>query len=171
MPAEESDPYEAMLRRRAEALARPAVRPDAEQVAALLVFVVGSTRAGVAAERVREVLGPGPLLRLPVEPGGLAGLRAARRALVAVADLSVALGTASTVPRDQRHVVVLDGPTPLGILVDALVGLAPLPSGLARGAGTFTAGITPDHVVVLDPDRLLADDRFTVRPGPAAIPT
>lgn len=154
-----------VLRARAQALAVPQVGVLEDERDPLLVFAVGDARVGIARARVREVLPPGPVAGLPAEAGAVIGLRATRRDLLPVIEATAVVGAGTLPPPHRCHVVALDGAEPLGVLVEAVLGLVPAPATLltATTSNGFTLGVTTDHLVVLDADGVLDAHRFAVR--------
>ncbi|HEV2149283.1 MAG TPA: chemotaxis protein CheW [Longimicrobiaceae bacterium] len=84
---------------------------------------LGAAEFGLPMERVRAVLRPPPLTRVPFPPPDVAGLVHLRGALVAVLDLGTRLRSGPA-RRPGRLVVVArgDGGEPLALLVDAVAG-------------------------------------------------
>lgn len=157
-----------VLRRRARRLAEPLADLPVGAVD-LLVFSVGDIRLAVPVHRVREVLPPGPTTRLPSGAPAMAGVRAVRSAVVALADPSVllALDGGASPPAEARFAVVLDHPVaPVGLLADRVVGVLAAVAGIQPVRDDeLLEGVTGDGVPVLDVDAVLAEPRLSTAPS------
>ncbi|WP_043342102.1 chemotaxis protein CheW [Belnapia moabensis] len=111
--------------------------PVASAAATVTVTVAGEALA-LPASAVREVLRPRPLTRVPQAPPALLGLAGLRGAALPVVSLAALTGRAVAPPSSAARILVLDGPSPVGLLVDSVAAL---------GAGTAQA---------IDPASLLA---------------
>jgi purine-binding chemotaxis protein CheW len=113
----------------------------------LTVGVAGEILA-LPASTVREVLRPAPLTRVPHAPVSLLGLSNLRGAVLPVLSLARLLGQEAAAPTPASRVVVMDGGTPVGLLVDSVASLGggakarpiDLPSLLARDFGALAQG-------------------------------
>ncbi|MBB4639400.1 chemotaxis protein CheW [Longimicrobium terrae] len=95
----------------------------------VLAVHAGGAEFGIPADRVREVLRPPPLTRVPAPPPGILGVAQVRGTVLAVMDLGARLGMAP-VASDGRLVVVWGrGREAVGLLVDRVVGLAEAEDG------------------------------------------
>ena len=168
-----------VLEARARALARPVDDHTTVAVQELLVMSVGPAAVAVEAGRVREVLAPDRLARVPGgEHVGLA-LRNVRGDVLAVVDLGTLLGVVPAASVLERWVVVVDDAAgSIGVLVDDVKGLAgaeavgPLPTGEGNPPAGLVAGVTPEGICVLDADALfghttLLGARAEMEPGAA----
>ena len=170
---------DAVLRRRAEELARPRDDGEAvlETVDVLIVDAGDGGRYAFEARHVRQVQRTEQLRRLPGGAGAVLGVVPVRSGVVPVVDLAAVLGT-GPVDRRRPFVVVLDGAgAPLGLLVDAVSDVTTWQTAQIRapamGAGTSATGgpgaararVGPGGVVVLDVQALLAGS--TANPGRA----
>jgi len=156
------------LKIRARRLAEPTPHTRAKAVE-LLVFSVGDARLAAPADRVREILTPGATARLPTSGQALVGLRAARGAVVVLADPSILLGVGGDAPPSgERFAVVLDHPVaPVGVLTDRVDGVLITFGGIRPAPDDpLLAGITADGALVLDVDAVLADPRLASEPLP-----
>lgn len=134
-----------------------------------LEVALGAAAFGVPAERVRVVLRPPPLTRVPFAPPDVRGMAHVRGTLLAIVDLGTRLGGAPAA-RPGRLVVV-SGPADeaVGLLVDRVAGLvemgedarvlppdeaeAALPPGWLAGVAEPAPG---RRVALLDLERVLA---------------
>lgn len=158
---------EALLRERARQLARPVSQQESEGVDHLLVRV-GAVQLAIALTSLRQTVTAGAVTWLPRLPSELRGVRMLRGEVVCVADTAALIGSPAYEKTADQPVVVLEDASPLGLLVDEILGLRRLhveqahpPS--AVGASTtvpdMLAGVTHDGTLILDTAALLA------RPG------
>lgn len=160
---------DAQLRERARQLARPLGQQEASG-ADHLVVAVGTVRLAIAVAALRQTVTPAPVTRLPGLPAELRGIRSLRGDLVCLADTAALLGSTTALQPAAQHVVVLEDASPLGLLVDEVVGLRHLePADVhpppATGTSTtalpdLLAGVTPDGTLVMDTAALLTDPRL-----------
>jgi chemotaxis signal transduction protein len=88
-----------------------------------LAVSVGGAEFGIPAGRVREVLRPPPLTRVPFPPDGVRGVAQVRGTVMAVVDLGTRLGMAPVAGVGRLVVVWARGREAVGLLVDRVVGL------------------------------------------------
>ena len=125
---------------------------------------VGGAEFGIPAERVREVLRPPPVTRVPFALHGVRGIAQVRGTVLAVVDLGQRLGLAPVGSAGRLVVVWGREREAVGLLVDRVFGWEPAPDPryvLVLRRGTRAAA--------LGADRLLAQDAATVRALPAAL--
>ena len=84
---------------------------------------VGGAEFGIPADRVREVVRPPPLTRVPFAPPGVRGIAQVRGTVLAVVDLGERLGLAPAGGKGRLVVVWGRGREAVGLLVDRVVGL------------------------------------------------
>jgi len=158
-----------VLQRRAAELARPLADEDQTPVVDLVVVAVAGRRLAFRSGSVRQILRNGPLCRLPQGCGALIGLIAVQGSAVPVADLHSLLEDAAP-DAGRPLIVLLDGPAPVGVLVDEALSVLSLRAREIRprppGSPSDSAehGVTPDGVVVLDAETLLANRRLHPQP-------
>jgi chemotaxis signal transduction protein len=170
-----------LLRRRADALAKPVADiADEVPVPVLLVRMENGATYGVAAGCVEQVFDDLHLCRLPGGSGELIAVTVVGGAAVPVADLASVLGLAP--PRhDRAFLVLLGGVSPLGLLVDHVVGmvalrqseLRKLPAVPGDPAVNIHQGVMPGDIPLLDVQTLLEDSRVVVprrSHAPGAVP-
>lgn len=131
---------------------------------------VGGAEFGIPAERVREVLRPPPLTRVPFAPDGVRGIAQVRGTVLAVVDLGARLGMAPVGAAGRLVVVWGRGREAVGLLVDRVVGLvegdaddeaapdeatAALPPGWLAGIAVPQAG---RRVALLHLERVLGEE-------------
>lgn len=123
-----------------------------------VIFTLGGDRYGVLLSKVRTVVMPRPLTRVPRAPRALLGIMNLRGRVVSVVDLAALLGLESASPHGK--VLLLNrGRTELGMAVTDVVGIAPLEvKGRAPdGSPGFVSGVAQDDrgaVTLLDADGL-----------------
>jgi len=88
-----------------------------------LAVRVGGAEFGLPADRVREVLRPPRLTRVPFPPAGVRGVAQVRGTVLAVVDLGARLGVGPVAPPGRLVVVWGRGREAVGLLVDRVVGL------------------------------------------------
>jgi chemotaxis signal transduction protein len=143
-----------------------AVADDAAAAPALpqwLVFRCEDALFGVPLDRVREIVPPRAMTRLPGAVAGVCGLAGVRGRVVTVVDLGVLLGCRPSAPLPEHRLLLLDlDGRRLGAAVDEVVTIAAAqveaPAGGAPVVqGRVGMGRTDDTAfVALDPVRLLA---------------
>ena len=131
---------------------------------------VGGAEFGIPAERVREVLRPPPLTRVPFAPPGVRGIAQVRGTVLAVVDLGERLGMAPVGAKGRLVVVWGRGREAVGLLVDRVVGLmdedggeeaapdealAALPPGWLAGVAVPESG---RRVALLHLERVLGEE-------------
>lgn len=161
-----------ILRRRADALARPA-DPDFDgEVLNLLEFRLGPERYAVEVALVREVQPLRHLTPLPGLPPLFPGIVHVRGRIVPVVDLKRFLGIPEAGVADAHEIVLIEAEgTEVGLLADLAVGVGAVPSdsllrppaGPADSGGEYVRGLTEAHLIVLDARRILTDPRLVVR--------
>jgi purine-binding chemotaxis protein CheW len=146
----------------------------------VLIAAIGAQRVLIPSSAVVEVSRPATLTRVPGLPGWILGLTNARGQVLAVLDIRSLLdpegdsGSARAITAAEqgersaarpRLLIVESGPIRVGVLVDAVEGVAelpgdecePLPMGVTGGGllrGMVTVGAAP--AVLLDPAALVA---------------
>lgn len=154
-----------------------------------LTFHVGEREFAVDLARVREIINPPPITRVPGMPPALLGLVGLRGDPTAVVDAGLRLDARPVVLSARTPLIVLtvrllDRSMEVALLVEAagrkleLESLLPWSEGLARFAGsdacTGFADVDGRIVLVLDVDQLMAFDRIaaaSVLSLPAPAPT
>jgi purine-binding chemotaxis protein CheW len=164
---------DAVFARRAEELAaRTAGEAQRDEVVEALVFALGRELYAFPAMQVHEVRPLGWLTLLPGTPALLAGLINVRGRIVPVIDLRPLLGIASDVETALSVVLVSYRSGDVGLLVTdrptvRLVHIGALtepPAGPLSGIDAgCVRGITPELLIVLDAERLLADPHLIVQ--------
>jgi purine-binding chemotaxis protein CheW len=168
-----------ILAERARRLAQPPEAPVSGETVDLVVLMLGPETYGVEAGFVQEVLPLDEVTPVPQVPDFWAGLVNLRGHLYPLLDLRRFLGLAPLPAangekkgRDAAKVVLVTASgLEVGLLVDDVPQVRQVPcreigASLveATGAGrSFTAGVTPDLLTVLNVEALLADARLVVQ--------
>jgi purine-binding chemotaxis protein CheW len=169
-PSELSE-AERTLHERARKLARPAQqRPDAEQIE-LLEFRLARERYAVESRHVQGVYPLRDLTPLPGTPPFLLGLVNVRGRILPVFDLRKLFELPEQGLTDMHRIVLVRGnDLELGLLADVIVGvremaresLQPSLATLTGIRAQYLLGVTDQHLIVLDLDRILADPRILI---------
>ena len=123
-----------------------------------VIFTLQGDRYGVLLSKVRTIVMPRPLTRVPRAPRAMLGIMNLRGRVVSVVDLAALLGLTSVATHGK--VLLLDrGRTELGMAVSDVLGIAPLEvKGRAPdGSPAFVSGVAQDSmgaVTLLDADGL-----------------
>jgi len=158
---------EAVLRRRAEQLAKLPISPDAGDEVEILACRLGGERYAVETRHLRSVQWASGIAPVPCTPEFVVGIVSVRGEIVTVLDLATMLSVGSGSRLGQTWPVLLVGLPGLrcGLVVDEVVGVERLkldrlqPSLSGR---EFTRGIGPQDTVLLDIEALLKSGRFNV---------
>lgn len=162
---------EALLRRRAEQLAKLPVTGDLGDEVEILACRLGRERYAVETRHLRAVQWVREITPVPCTPAFVVGIVSVRGEIVTLLDLAAMIGLGATTIADanEQHsqpVLLLGLPgVRSGLVVDDVLGVervkleALQPSLSGR---EFTRGIGPDNTILLDLDALLTSGRFTV---------
>ena len=161
-----------ILSARALALARP---PQPAQAAAesieVVEFLLASEHYAVESRYVREVHPLENLTPLPCTPAFVLGIVNLRGEILSVIDLRKFFGLPEQGLTNLSKVIVLQSADMLfGILADALAGVRRVPlGGMQTSLPTLTGvraeylkGVTPERMVILDAEKLLAAEGIVV---------
>ena len=161
----------AILRDRAQALARvPDIQSSEEQVE-VLEFGLANERYALLASQIHDVQPLRELTPLPCTPPFLRGLINLRGRLVAVIDLKRFLGLSGHGITDLHRIVLLrKGEMEIGLLADTVEGvqaigksrIQPAPPTVGGIAAEYIVGVTQERLVVLDADAILDDPRLVI---------
>lgn len=133
-----------------------------------LVFEAGGMRCALPLSRVREVVRCPALTRMPLSPDGLEGLANLRGTVTAVVGLRRVLGLPDAGTGEAARILVVEGDSPEGLLVDRLLGILDVEPSLIEAGGDADAPVPQDHLagflrggegepatLILDADRIL----------------
>lgn len=161
-----------IMRVRAQSLARR--REGAETsggMLSVLEFRLGTEHYAIEAHHVREVAPLKTLTPLPCTPAFISGIVSIRRTIVSVLDLKKFFGLPETGLTDMHRIIRIDSKAlDFALLTDVSIGMrevavdtlqSSLPTLSGIGA-EYLKGVTPERLIVLDVDRILADPRIIV---------
>ena len=162
-----------ILKARAEVLARPPGQADAagEQIE-VVEFVLAYEHYAVETRCVREVCPLENLTPLPCTPAFVLGIVNLRGEILSVIDIKKFFDLPEEGLTDLNKVIVLRSANMLfGILADAVAGVHRIPlAGIQPSLPTLTGvreaylrGVTAKRTVILDAEKLLADERIVVQ--------
>jgi purine-binding chemotaxis protein CheW len=158
---------DALLKRRAEQLAR---QPHADELGddvEALVCRLGTERYAIDTGSLRAVRWASGVTPVPCTPPYVLGIVSVRGEIVTLLDLGTMLGL-TAVPSDATtHAVLLLGLPGLraGLIVDEILGVERLKLASLQPALSgreFVRGVAPGPTVLLDLDQLLTSGRFDV---------
>jgi purine-binding chemotaxis protein CheW len=159
---------DAVLKRRAEQLARLPLTEDTSDEIEVLACQMGDERYAVETRHLRAVQWATGITPVPCTPGFVIGIVSVRGEIVTLLDLATMIGL-------RKGPLLGEGACPVllvglpgmrtGLVVDEVIGverirvsaLQPAPSGRE-----FVRGVGPDDTIVLDVEALLGSGRFTV---------
>jgi purine-binding chemotaxis protein CheW len=160
---------EALLKRRAENLAKLPASPDSGDEVEVLVCRLGAERYALETRHLRAVQWASGITPVPCTPAFVVGIVSVRGEIVTLLDLAAMIGLPSSAGGDLEgtHPVLLLGLDGLrsGLVVEEVLGVERLnlnalqPSLSGR---EFARGVGPENTVLLDLEALFASGRFTV---------
>jgi purine-binding chemotaxis protein CheW len=160
-----------ILRDRARLLARVDAQEDARASLEVVEFKLANERYALETRHVQGVHPPRDLTPLPGTPPFVSGIVNLRGRILPVLDLKKFFDLPERGLTDlHRIILVRGGDLEFGILADQIVGVQRiaqerLATKLATLEGLqsdYLKGVTDDHVVVLDFERIVADPRIVV---------
>jgi purine-binding chemotaxis protein CheW len=173
MPARGTTPErsQAILRARAEALAREPGRVEPGERLVVLEFLLAHERYGIEMSWIRETLPLKELTPVPGTPPFVLGLINVRGQIMSVIDIRKFFDLPEKGLTDLNRVIILHGRgMEFGILADAVAGIrtilrAELQPSLPTLTGIreeYLRGVTGERLAVLDAERLLGDTNIIV---------
>lgn len=171
---------QAILRARAKTLAQESKAGQGEAARVEVVeFLLAQERYGFESAFVREVWPLKDLTPVPCTPPFVLGLVNLRGQIISVIDLKKFFGLPEKGLSDVNRVIVLHSESPalsraegmeFGVLADAILGAGSVaPEDLQAALPTLTGlrkeylkGVTPQGTIILDAERLLADEGIVV---------
>jgi len=158
---------EAVLKRRAEQLARQPAAADTGDDIEVLVCRVGSERYAVDTASLRSVQWASGVAPVPCTPSYVLGIVSVRGEIVTLLDLGTMLSLRTAPEAPEQYAALLLGLPGLraGLVVDEIVGVervkvSSLQPSLSRRE--FARGVAPGQTVLLDLEQLLTSGRFDV---------
>jgi purine-binding chemotaxis protein CheW len=162
-----------ILRDRARLLAANS-KADATAPRSLLEiveFVLGPERYGIESSRIREIYPLNEFTPLPCTPAFVLGLVNVRGQILSIINIKKLFDLPEKGLTDLNKVIIVNAHSiELGILADAILGTRSIaPEELHPALPTLTGiradylqGITKDSLVVLDVEKILADEKILV---------
>lgn len=162
-----------ILKTRAQALARAAEAAEAADAYIEVVeFTLAYERYAIESHCVREVYPLDNLTPLPCTPAFVLGIVNVRGEILSVIDIKKFFDLPEKGLTDLNKVIVLQsGDIVFGMLADAIIGTRRIPiADIQPSLPTLTGireeylkGVTPECSVILDAEKLLADEKIVVR--------
>lgn len=90
----------------------------------LLVFTAGGDRYALPFSAIQEVIQTPSLVRVPLSPPAFLGVSNLRGAVLPIADLAIMMEVDDATSPGDGKVLVLSGPSPIGLRVDTVHGMA-----------------------------------------------
>jgi len=159
---------EAVLKRRAQQLAKVPASHDAGDEVEVLVCRLGTERYAIETRHLRAVQWAAGITPVPSTPGFVVGIVSVRGEIVTLLDLAAMIGLSAWAGDTsvQSPVLLLGLPGQRsGLVVDEVLGVERLkldqlqPSLSGR---EFARGVGPQDTILLDLESLLGSGRFTV---------
>lgn len=161
----------AILKSRAQRIARAPEKRHSTADLELVEFLVAGERYAVESRHVREVLRLRNLTPVPCTPPFVRGVVNLRGQIVPVVDLRRFFDLPDPGITDLNRVIVIrDETRELGLLADRVLGIRALATNLLQPGlptltdirETYLRGVTADRLIVLNPARLLTEKSLTV---------
>jgi purine-binding chemotaxis protein CheW len=160
---------EAVLKRRAEQLAKLPISPDTGDEVEVLACRLGDERYAVETRCLRAVQWASGITPVPCTPSFVVGIVSVRGEIVTLLDLATMIGLPSSISGDDAHsypVLLLGLPgVRAGLVADEVLGVERLKLAALRAAPSgreFVRGVGPHDTILLDLEALFASGRFTV---------
>jgi purine-binding chemotaxis protein CheW len=160
-----------VLRERAKALAQEAQQDDSGKKIEVIEFLLAYERYGVESSFVREVYPLKDLTPVPCTPSYVFGIINIRGQILSIIDLKKFFDLPDKGLGDLNKVIILKSDTmEFGILADIVlevrkIRLDELQPSLPTLTGIreeYLKGIAKDRTVILDAEKLLADEKLSV---------
>lgn len=168
----DADATTRILKARAQALAREPGKAQDAAALEIVEFMLAHERYGVETSFVREIHPLTNLTPLPCTPAFVLGVVNLRGEIVSVIDLKKFFDLPAKGLTDLNKVIVLQSATMrFGVLADAVFGVRHLPvAEIQPSLPTLTGireqylkGVTSERTIVLDAEKLLADEKIVVQ--------
>lgn len=160
------------LRIRAIAMAaEPEQERETSANTEIIKFILATESYGIESVFVREVYPLKDLTPLPGVPPYIIGIINLRGKILPVVDLKKFLNLPEKGLGDLNKVIILsNGQMEFGILADVVDGTHTLaleeilaaPSGISGIGGIYLKGVTKEHIVILEAESLLNDEKIIV---------
>jgi purine-binding chemotaxis protein CheW len=162
-----------LLKARAKALSQEIIQEDAgQQYLEVVEFRLVGEVYGIETSYIREVYPLKELVPVPGTPPFFLGITSVRGQILSVIDIKRLFNLPDKgLTELDKIVIVRNGEVELGIRADVILGMRSIPQGdiqpslptLAGIREKYLSGITKDAVIILDIQKLLADENFIVQ--------
>jgi purine-binding chemotaxis protein CheW len=162
----------AILKMRARLLAREPKQADEHQEFLPIVeFRLASETYGLESAFVREVYPLKDFTPLPGVPSYVLGIANVRGQILSIIDLKKFFGLPGKGFGQLNKLIILrNGPMEFGVLADDILGARSIPLETIQavpptvsGIGAeFLRGVTAEHVILLDAEKILGDEKIIV---------
>lgn len=116
----------------------------------LVSFRLGGEEYGIEITRVREIILPSTITRVPQSPGYVKGLINLRSTVIPVIDLRARLGLPEIAMTDNTRIVVVNvGGKAVGMMVDAVDEVMRVATDLISPPPPTASGLEPGYVTGL----------------------
>jgi len=171
--APDAEEAKRLLKARARALAREPAKDEADDdYIEVVEFVLAYEQYAVETRHVREIHPLEHLTPLPCTPAFVLGIVNVRGEILSVIDLRKFFDLPEKGLTDLNKVIVLESENMLfGVLADAVIGarrvrVADIQPSLPTLTGVreaYLMGVTAERTVILDAEKLLADETIVVQ--------
>lgn len=146
-----------------------------------LVFGLGGEEYCVDVARVREIIGPMPITRVPHTPDAVRGVINLRGKVIPVVDLRVRFGLEAVDHGRRTCIVVVEGAgSELGLVVDRVTDVVTVADADVEDVPAFGPAVDTDYLagiakdgsrvrLILDAARLLANHELAAVTGAAGV--
>ncbi len=161
-----------ILKDRARALASKPQKAAADDELEFVEFLLAHEKYAVETRHVREVYPLENLTPLPCAPAFVLGIVNLRGEIISVIDIKKFFELPEKGLTDLNKVIVLRSDNMLfGILADAILGVRRVPAAEVQPSlptltgirEKYLKGVTPERTVLLDAEKLLADEAIIVQ--------
>jgi purine-binding chemotaxis protein CheW len=162
----------AILKTRARALAQePKKAAQAGTFLEIIEFCLASETYGIEAVFVREIHPLKDLTPLPGVPAFVLGITNVRGKILSVVDLKKFVNLPDKgLGELNKMIIIRNSRMEFGILADAVLGarsvsldtIEPLPATVTGIGADYVKGVTGEHVIILDAQGILDDERIIV---------
>ena len=172
MWAPDSENTRRILKARAQVLAREPASTELTECLEVVEFLLAHETYAIESRYVREVCPLENLTLLPCTPAFILGIVNVRGEILTVVDIKKFFDLPEKGLTDLNKVIVLQsGDMVFGILADAISGVRDIPLvGIQPSLPTLTGireeylrGVTAEHIVILDAEKLLTDEKIVVQ--------
>jgi len=173
LPSESPNDIAAILRARAQILARPPPSHDSASTALEVIeFALAHERYALETSCVTAVHALEALTPLPGTPPFIAGIVNVRGRIIAVLDIRKFFDLPEAGITDAHQIMLVrSGDMEFAILADLVIGARSIPSESIQSSlptltgvrGEYLKGVTAERLVILDAGRIAADPRIIVQ--------